>query len=162
MLQSLKSLLVSPGRKKEDVSSSFDYQNQNVIAINKLPAHTPPQCFASEGEALTARLEHEDPLRTTNTLVLTDPSKPWDFHFAENPSQCPPIREEDGGFLTSGDEKNKWTKINVPSNWECEGFGQAIYTNFQYPFKVEVQRIAAKFASKYLVKEKTSLRRIVY
>jgi beta-galactosidase len=144
-MQSLKSL-VSPGKAKEDLSSRCDYQNQNVISINKLPAHTPPFCFSSEGEALTARLEEEEPSRTTNSLLLTDSSKPWDFHFAENPSQCPPIIEENGGFLTNGDEKYSWTKINVPSNWECEGFGQAIYTNFQYPFKVQVIDFLCVFA----------------
>ncbi len=46
---------------------------------------------------------------------------------------------EHGGFFIKGDEFYKWTTISVPSNWECEGFGQAVYTNFQYPFKVDVR-----------------------
>ena len=127
-----------------------DYQNQNVISINKLPAHTPPQCFASEKEALAARLEEEDELRTSNVMMLTEPDKKWDFHFAENPYKCPPIKEEAGGFSINGDESYKWAKITVPSNWECEGFGQAIYTNFQYPFKVDVRTI--EICSKILCK----------
>ena len=36
-----------------------------------------------------------------------------------------------------------WKKIRVPSTWECEGYGQAVYTNFQYPFKVDPPKIPA-------------------
>jgi beta-galactosidase len=132
-----KNLFSAPTKGKE-LSKRDDYQNQHVISINKLPAHTPPQCFASEKEALCGRLEEEDKLRTTNCIVLSDPNNKWDFNFSETPSICPPVMEEHGGFFIKGDEYYKWTKISVPSNWECEGFGQAVYTNFQYPFKVDV------------------------
>ena len=138
MLEGVKSLFFAPAKGK-DVSNQDDYQNQHVISINKLPAHSPPQCFASEKEALCGKLEEEDQLRTTNCLILSDPGKKWDFNFSETPSKCPPVIEEHGGFFIKGDEFYKWTTISVPSNWECEGFGQAVYTNFQYPFKVNVR-----------------------
>ena len=61
--------------------------------------------------------------------VLTKESQPWKFHFSENPSQAPSVAVH-RGFDDEG-----WSKIRVPSSWECEGYGQAVYTNFQYPFK---------------------------
>ena len=111
-----------------------DYCNHTVISKNKLSAHPPPNCLNTEKEALLARLEEELP--SENCCVLTQQNPKWDFHFAETPAECPPI-VEGVGFQTAGQD-GKWTTILVPSNWECEGFGQAIYTNFQYPFKVEV------------------------
>jgi beta-galactosidase len=30
-------------------------------------------------------------------------------------------------------DADSWDDIPVPSNWECMGYGEAIYTNFQYP-----------------------------
>ncbi len=138
MLEALKGLIFPSSDSVECHINRHDYQNQHVISRNKLPSHPPAQCFNSEAEALRAHLEEENPLRTPNCLVLTDPGKKWDFNFAETPSEYPPVMEEYGGFFIKGDRYYKWTTISVPSNWECEGFGQAIYTNFQYPFKVEV------------------------
>jgi beta-galactosidase len=37
-----------------------------------------------------------------------------------------------------------WNKIRVPCAWECEGYGQAVYTNFQYPFKCQPPVVCAK------------------
>jgi beta-galactosidase len=28
-------------------------------------------------------------------------------------------------------------QITVPGNWECQGYGIPIYTNFQYPFPLD-------------------------
>ncbi|MEM1214202.1 MAG: glycoside hydrolase family 2 TIM barrel-domain containing protein [Bacteroidota bacterium] len=51
----------------------------------------------------------------------------WDFHFVANATEVPQ------GFTT--DEQLKWQPITVPGNWELQGFGKAIYTNWDYPFE---------------------------
>ena len=137
-MESLKSLFVPPSENPNYRLNRHDYQNQRIVGRNKLQAHPPAYCFSSEEEALQGHLEEESPLQTSTCIVLTDPSKKWDFNFATTPSECPPVMDEYGGFLVQGDRYYSWTTISVPSNWECEGFGQAVYTNFQYPFKVEV------------------------
>jgi len=43
---------------------------------------------------------------------------------------------EPAGFSGEAFDDSAWPKIAVPSNWECEGHGQPIYTNFEYPFPV--------------------------
>ncbi|MBQ2105172.1 MAG: hypothetical protein II478_08420, partial [Bacteroidales bacterium] len=43
----------------------------------------------------------------------------WKFFFADNPSEVP------DGFFRPEFNDRKWALINVPSNWEMEGFGQA-------------------------------------
>ena len=52
----------------------------------------------------------------------------WKFYFGENPSEIP------DGFFRPGFNDRKWAEINVPSNWEMEGFGQALFRNVAVPF----------------------------
>eukprot|EP00961_Rhodomonas_salina_P155324 2091820-Rhodomonas_salina.1 len=37
----------------------------------------------------------------------------------------------------------RWGDIDVPRSWETAGHGQAIYTNFVYPFKCDPPHIPA-------------------
>ncbi len=46
----------------------------------------------------------------------------WKFRWAPNPEKLPSA---------------EWTTINVPSNWEVNGFGTPIYSSSGYTFKVE-------------------------
>ena len=52
----------------------------------------------------------------------------WDFHWSKKPSNRP-----QSFFLPSFDTSN-WEKIDVPSNWELNGYGVPIYVNDRYPF----------------------------
>lgn len=63
--------------------------------------------------------------------LLTPPGTRWRFHFGSTPSEAPPVEGESFRGASS------WGSITVPSCWETQGHGQPIYTNFQYPFKVE-------------------------
>ncbi len=54
---------------------------------------------------------------------------PWKFHFSPRPSERPVafFRED---FDVSG-----WKTLEVPSNWEMNGYGYPIYVNIKYPFE---------------------------
>ncbi len=54
----------------------------------------------------------------------------WKFYFAENPFNLPE------GFYTEVFDDSTWNDIDVPSNWELQGYDKPIYTNVVYPFKV--------------------------
>ena len=53
----------------------------------------------------------------------------WDFWWSESDAS---FREE---FLSAGYNSSDWNKIQVPANWELNGYGTAIYTNHGYEFK---------------------------
>jgi len=53
----------------------------------------------------------------------------WDFWWSENDAS---FREE---FLSARYNSSDWNKIQVPANWELNGYGTAIYTNHGYEFK---------------------------
>ncbi|GHU69463.1 hypothetical protein FACS1894184_13570 [Clostridia bacterium] len=52
----------------------------------------------------------------------------WKFKFVSNVDD---VKEE---FHLPETDVSHWASIPVPSNWEYEGYGHAIYTNVQYPF----------------------------
>lgn len=59
----------------------------------------------------------------------------WVFHIAENPSQRPVM------FYKNDYDIRDWATINVPANWELEGFDVPIYTNVKYPHDKTPPRI---------------------
>lgn len=52
----------------------------------------------------------------------------WKFFYGENPSEIP------SDFFKPGYNDRKWAPIAVPSNWEMQGFGQALFRNVAAPF----------------------------
>ncbi len=52
----------------------------------------------------------------------------WKFHWVPKPADRPAGFEQDG-FDASG-----WGEIEVPSNWEFQGYGVPIYVNIPYEF----------------------------
>ncbi|HEX6558304.1 MAG TPA: glycoside hydrolase family 2 TIM barrel-domain containing protein, partial [Longimicrobiales bacterium] len=52
----------------------------------------------------------------------------WKFHWAPKPADRPV------DFYKPEYDASAWNEIPVPSNWERQGYGIAIYTNIKYPF----------------------------
>ena len=55
----------------------------------------------------------------------------WKFRFCNTPSEIPAGYEKEGADLSSFGE------INVPSEWQIEGYDTPIYTNYIYPYALE-------------------------
>ncbi|MDE7078955.1 MAG: DUF4981 domain-containing protein [Clostridia bacterium] len=60
----------------------------------------------------------------------------WDFKLVANPSLIPQ------GYELPEAELKDFVKINVPSNWQIQGHGQPIYTNYMYPYALAQFNIA--------------------
>ena len=60
----------------------------------------------------------------------------WDFKLVENPNQIPT------GYELPEAQLKDFVKIKVPSNWQIEGHGQPIYTNYIYPYALSQFNIA--------------------
>lgn len=52
----------------------------------------------------------------------------WKFNLYENPLEVPK------NFFKSSFNDRKWGTIDVPSNWEMQGYGQAMFRNVAAPF----------------------------
>ena len=54
----------------------------------------------------------------------------WKFGYYERPSEVP------ADFFQPAFNDRKWGTIDVPSNWEMQGYGQAVFRNVSAPFYI--------------------------
>ncbi|NJN24554.1 MAG: DUF4981 domain-containing protein [Cyclobacteriaceae bacterium] len=103
-------------------AQQHDWENPEMIAKNKLPAHNTSISFASEAEAKKVDIKSSSRYKSLNGQ--------WKFAWSATPDQ---------GLATFYKEdapEAGWKNIPVPGNWELHGYGTAIYTNIIYPFPV--------------------------
>jgi beta-galactosidase len=97
-----------------------DWENPDVTQVNRELSHSPWGAYESRHQARTC-----DRDASANVLSL-DGS--WRFHLAPGPEAVPT------GFWQPGFDTGAWAAIEVPGNWEVQGFSKPIYTNYIYPF----------------------------
>ena len=97
------------------------WQDVQVVAVNKEYPRSAFMTYDKRADALTFRYENSKYYSLLNGT--------WKFYFADSYKDLP----TDITAL-SADTEN-WKDIQVPGNWEVQGFGTAIYTNHGYEFK---------------------------
>ncbi|OQP63928.1 beta-galactosidase [Niastella vici] len=99
-----------------------DWENPAVNGINKEKPHA--YNFLFEEKAANAMI------RSLNGV--------WKFKWSPDP-QSRPV-----DFYQKNYSTENWTNILVPGNWELQGFGTPIYTNFIYPFKRDPPKVTGE------------------
>lgn len=94
--------------------------NPKLTSINKMPPRSTFTSYVSEEDAIIND-------RTNGTYRLSLNGK-WKFNYVENFADRPT------DFMNPRTEVNRWPDINVPGNWELQGFGTPIYVNLPYEF----------------------------
>jgi beta-galactosidase len=97
-----------------------DWENPQVVGINKLPGHATSVSFAREEQARAVDISTSDRYKSLNGT--------WKFMWAPVPEKAP------DNFYVRDYKADNWADIQVPGNWELQGWGTAIYTNIIYPF----------------------------
>ena len=120
----IKSLLIWGIASLLSINSSAqpinDWENPQVIGINKEKAHA------------TITLPSE---KQNNPLIISL-NGIWKFKWSPNPETRP------ADFFKMDYLDIDWDNILVPGNWEMQGFGTPIYTNFKYPFKADLPKVS--------------------
>lgn len=112
-----------------------EWKDLYVISKNRLPMHTDFYSFESMELARKEDMEHSQRFLSLNGE--------WDFIFKENPLDDPL------GFTTK-EGGNEWERIQVPGNWEHEGYGVPIYLNHSYDFGIDTSKTSKiKLHSKF-------------
>ncbi|MEA4948873.1 MAG: glycoside hydrolase family 2 TIM barrel-domain containing protein [Petrimonas sp.] len=96
--------------------------NPKLLYLNKEKPRASFFSFANAGEALEAG----NPVKGSDFLLLNGT---WKFNYTENFNDRPKDRFYDLNFNASA-----WEDIQVPGNWEIQGFGVPIYVNTTYEF----------------------------
>jgi beta-galactosidase len=96
------------------------WEDPSVNGINRMPARATSYSYPDEATALMVDRKASGRYQNLNG--------DWQFAFAEVPEAAPK------DFHKPGFKPKGWSNIPVPSNWELQGYGTAIYTNITYPF----------------------------
>ncbi len=96
------------------------WQDVNVVQVNKEQPRTQFMTFENKTEALNSKFEDSKYHMSLNGV--------WDFYFVDSYKQLPQNITDPEASLEG------WHKINVPGNWEIQGFGTALYVNHPYEF----------------------------
>lgn len=97
-----------------------EWQSQYAFGLNKVEPHTYVWPYANEEAVRTRNHESSPWYQSLNGK--------WKFNWTKNPDNRPKDFYQPS-FHTAG-----WTEINVPGNWERQGYGTAIYVNETYEF----------------------------
>lgn len=103
---------------RSDFHTLPDWENSAVTAINCLPAHTRFGAYKTLEAAIAC-----EPNTSPNILCLNGE---YQFKLFANPN------EVDNFYLPGYD--GAFSSIQVPGNWELQGFSTPIYTNYLYPW----------------------------
>ncbi|HYQ56662.1 MAG TPA: glycoside hydrolase family 2 TIM barrel-domain containing protein [Draconibacterium sp.] len=93
------------------------WEDPTYIGRNKLPARATSYSYASADDALEGNRDNSRMISLNGT---------WKFNFVE--------RSEDRPVDFYKQDVSGWNDIDVPSNWEMQGYGQPIYRNSGYTF----------------------------
>lgn len=99
-----------------------DWENPDVNGINKEKPHA--YGFLASEKA--------------NIPTIQSLNGIWKFNWSPDPQSRPM------DFYKENYSTENWDDILVPGNWELQGFGTPIYTNFTYPFKRDPPKVTSE------------------
>lgn len=102
-------------------SSDLPYwKDIQTVSVNREAPRSAFMTYADREQAATMKYELSPYYQLLNGT--------WKFYYVDSYKQLP----ED---ITSTTSLDGWKDIQVPGNWEVQGFGTAIYTNHGYEFQ---------------------------
>ena len=104
-----------------------DWENPAIFRVNKEPAHCTLIPFGSVEQAKKVEMTASPYYRTLNGK--------WHFKWSKDP-QSRPI-----DFYQDSFDVSAWDKIDVPSNWQLQGYGNPLYSNITYPFQKDPPKV---------------------
>ncbi len=100
-----------------------DWENIDVLQRNRMKSRSFFTPYDDTNKALTYERGMSSSFLLLNGM--------WYFYYANSPAEIP---EEciDKNYCT-----RNWNEINVPSNWQLEGYDKMHYTDYHYPFPID-------------------------
>jgi len=101
------------------------WEDPGISGINRQPARAWFIPNISENAAIAGEQQNNPYYRSLNGI--------WKFLFLDRPDDVP------AGFERNDYDISRWNDIQVPSNWEIQGYGWPIYVNQPYEFTDQPQ-----------------------
>ena len=96
-----------------------DWENPGLVDVGKEKPHVTFVSFDNERDAMTDDFQKSANYKSLNGL--------WKFNYVDQ------YKDRRTDFYKRDLDDSGWPNLNVPSNWELNGFGIPIYTNIIYP-----------------------------
>ncbi|MBX3433436.1 MAG: DUF4981 domain-containing protein [Pirellulales bacterium] len=112
-----------------------DWENEQVLHRNRLPARATFFPFATIEQAQRGRCEESPYFRSLNGE--------WRFSWSPAPASAPT------DFFAKRFDDSQWDTVPVPSNWELHGYGTPIYVSAGYPFRIDPPRVTSTPPEEY-------------
>lgn len=112
-----------------------EIEDPENIGINKEASHATLMPYGSLKEALVANRHASSFSRSLNGL--------WKFNWVDWPQKRPV------DFYKTSYDVSGWKEIKVPSNFQVEGYGTPVYSNFTYIFKENFPRVMSTPPERY-------------
>lgn len=97
-----------------------EWENPNFLQQNRYDAHAWFVPYSSKNDALKLPEQQSDRYLSLNGK--------WKFSWVQSPDKRPI------DFYKTNFKDRKWKTIDVPANWELNGYGTPIYVNHPYEF----------------------------
>ena len=106
-----------------------------------LPEWEDPQVTGISKEAYHATLTL--PSRKAECQEVRSLSGQWKFHWSKDPLHRP------ADFYREDFDSSAWDEITVPGNWQMQGYGIPIYSNWTYPFTKDAPYVMGQPPKEY-------------
>lgn len=113
-------LILSLAASGSRVFGQNDWENPNVVGINKVAPHATIFPFENIKQALKGSIENSKYYESLNGK--------WKFNWVKLPDERPV------DFYKNDYDVTSWDEINVPGHWDLQGYDVPIYTDEEYPF----------------------------
>lgn len=129
---SLTAGLVSSTAQPQMAGINPNFRQDRLSAVEQMPKSR-PQAFMDDLSYYVENVDvFEEGQEEGRAWHIPQPSLSlngkWKFFYADKPADVP------SDFFKAGFSTKKWADIEVPSNWEMQGFGQALFRNVAQPF----------------------------
>ena len=104
-----------------------NWENPQIVGINKLSGHVPSISFNTVETALR--------IKKTESPYYQGLNGKWQFAYGEDADQM--LQKAGDGSITD------WDEIRVPGNWTMQGYDKPHYVNVQMPFYEQPPNVPA-------------------
>ena len=101
-----------------------DWQHIDAFRLGQIDPHTCVVPYANGNDAFSQISDQ----RYKDSPWYLDLNGSWDFRWSAGPD----VRPQD--FYKADYKSDGWDKINVPGNWQTQGYGTKVYVNIPYEF----------------------------
>lgn len=118
-----------------------------IFQINREPLRDSDLIPYQNEEAAINGAVHYQREASAHYQLLTGKEQNWKFHLVNNPEAS--LQDSLQEFYSPTFDTSQWDDIQLPANWQTQGYDKPIYVNIQYPWTGKERPAAPIAPEKY-------------